>query len=233
MDFFIHKLATGNSDALSHLQFEKFSRGVFSNRAIVQCKNSPKGYSIATTHEYANEFVRFLAGKLGERKTKVSGVIVSTKPLPPNISYESISQFMGIKKYSIEKELSGRELIQICDTVPRAFIGLSFSFEDNELKIKPKAPKSAKPGSDSKDGPKVDFCKLKTRNAEVVKDLFFDIGEFKQAEVNHDFVIEQIITPSDEPDPVKMREKAIRKGKIVRKLVVDGVSTVKEYAISA
>src|SRR3989338_8585986 len=92
MYFFIHKIATGNSDELAHLQFEKFSRGVFKDRAIVQCKNSPKGYSIATTYEYANEFVRYFANKLGDATAVVNGVIVSTKALPASIKYKDISQ---------------------------------------------------------------------------------------------------------------------------------------------
>ena len=117
--------------------------------------------------------------------------------------------------------------------MPRAFLGLSFSFDDNELKIKPKAPKSAKPSSDSEKGPKVDFCKLKTRDKEVAKDLFFDIDDFKQAEVKHEFIIEEITAPSNEPDPIKMREKAVRKGKLIRKIEVDGVKQVKEYVFSA
>ncbi len=234
MHFFIHKIVTGKSDEFAHLHFEKFSRGDFKDRAIVQCKKSPKGYSIVTTCEYANEFVRYFAEKLKDSRAKVTGVIVSTKGLPASIKYKDISQFMGVKKYSIEGEMSGRELIEICDSVPRAFLGLSFSFDGNELKIKPKAPKSAKPASGSgENGPKVDFCKIKTNDSEIIKDLFFDIGDFKQAEAKHTFLIENIDLPSNESDPIKMRERAIRKGKIVRELTVEGIKTKKEYNFSA
>ncbi len=234
MHFFIHKIVTGKSDELSHLHFEKFSKGEFKNRAVVQCKNSPKGYSISTTGEYANELVRYFAGKLGDSKANVTGAIISTKGLPASIKYKNISQFMGVKKYSIEGEMSGRQITEICDSVPRAFLGLSFSFGGNELKIKPKAPKSAKPSSSSDDKElKVDFCKIKTTDSEIVKDLFFDISDFKQAEAKHTFLIENIELPSNESDPIKMRERAIRKGKIVRELTVDGIKTKKDYVFSA
>lgn len=233
MDFFIQKLCSGKTDELAHLQFEKYSRGLFKNKAIVTGKYSKGNYSFATTSEYASEFARACAQELGSNKTKVEGVIISTKALPENIKYGDISQFMGVKKYSISGEMSGNEIISICDAVPRAFIALSFSSGKSELKVKQKAPKSAKPGSDSEDGPKVDFCKLKTTNPEFAKKLFFEVNEFKNAEARHDFNILDIEVPKDEKDPVKMREKAIRKGKIVRKLTVDDKETVKDYSFSA
>lgn len=231
MDFFIHKLCSGKSDNLTHLHFEKYSRGLFENKAIVQAKNSKGNYSFSTTSEYSSEFVRACAEELGDEKTNVTGVIISTKSLPPNIKHGAISQFMGVKKYSISGEFTGRDLISICDSVPRAFIALSFSTNKSELKIKPKAPKSAKPGNNSEKDIKVDFCKLKTTNSEFAKKLFFDVEEFKNAETRHDFEIKEIDVPQDEKDPIKMRERAIRKGKIIRKLKIDGVESRKEFPL--
>ena len=88
--------------------------------------------------------------------------------------------------------------------------------------MKPKAPKSAKPSSPGEDGPKVDFCKLKTTNPEFAKKLFFDVSEYKTAEARHTFEITDIEVPKNEADPIQMREKAIRLGKVIRKLTVDG-----------
>lgn len=232
MDFFIHKLCFGKTDELAHLQFEKYSRGLFKNKAIVQAKYSKDSYSFVTTSEYASEFVRACAEELGSSKARIEGVIISTKALPENIRYGDISQFMGVKKYSISGEMTGNEIISICDSVPRAFIALSFSTPKSELKIKPKAPKSAKPGTSDEDV-KVDFCKLKTTNPEFAKKLFFEVSEFKKAEARHDFNILDIEVPKDEKDPVKMREKAVRKGKIVRKLKVNDSESQKDYVFSA
>lgn len=223
MDFFIHKLYKNNSDALAHLQFEKYSRGSFADRAIVQAKFSKGNYSFVTTSEYAGEFVRACAEELGSKKTKVEGVIISTKGLPENIKHGGISQFMGVKKYAISGEYSGHEILSMCESVPRAFVALTFSTGVSDLKIKPKAPKSAKPSSPGEDGPKVDFCKLKTTNPEFARKLFWEFSEFKVAEAKHIFEITNIEVPTNEPDPIKMREKAIRTGKVVRKLTVDGV----------
>ena len=223
MDFFIHKLYRNAGDALSHLHFEKFSRGVFADRAIVQAKFSKGNYSFVSTSEYSGEFTRACAEELGAKKANVTGVIISTKALPSNIVHHGISQFMGVKKYSISGEYSGHEIISMCESVPRAFVALSFSTGQSELKVKPKAPKSAKPSSPGEDGPKVDFCKLKTTNPEFAKKLLFEVSDFKTAEARHTFEITDIEVPKNETDPVQMREKAIRIGKVVRKLIVDGV----------
>lgn len=231
MDFFIHKLCSGRTDELAHLQFEKYSRGLFKDKAIVQAKISKGNYSFVTTSEYASDFVRACAEELGSDRAKIEGVIISTKPLPGNIKYGDISQFMGVKKYSISGEMTGNEIISMCESVPRAFIALSFSTSKSELKIKPKAPKSAKPGNS--EDVKVDFCKLKTTNPEFAKKLFFDVQEFKKAEARHDFNINDIEVPKDEKDPIKMRERAVRKGKIVRKLTIDDNKSSKEYSFAA
>ncbi|MSS74112.1 hypothetical protein EXS72_00525 [Candidatus Pacearchaeota archaeon] len=223
MDFFIHKLYKNVGDTLSHLHFEKYSRGSFTNKAIVQSKFVKGNYSFVTTNEYSGEFVRNCAEELGTKKTKIDGVIVSTKALPSNIKHNGISQFMGVKKYSISGEFSGDEIIALCDSVPRAFIALSFSTDKSELKIKNKSPKSAKPSSSDKENIKVDFCKLKTTNPEFAKKLFFEVTEYKTAEAKHTFEIVDIEIPKNETDPIQMREKAIRIGKVVRKLTIDGV----------
>jgi len=233
MRFFTETICNGESDALAHLQFEKYGRGTFAQKAVAYCKVSSRKYTINTTSEYARDFIRMLAMEIGSSMTAVEGVIISTKPLPSSINCESISQFMGVKKYSIKGQFTGHQIVSICDSVPRAFVALSFKTPSSELTIKQKTPKSAKPGNDSADKPKVDFCKLKTTNEDIAKNLFFGTHQFKRAEVTHTFVIEEIILPHDEFNPVKMREQAKRKGKIIRKLTVDGKIESRTYQFCA
>lgn len=232
MDFFIKKIFNGEKDELVHLQFQKFSRGEFKGRALITAKNSGSKFSINTTYEYGNEFVRFLAEKLGPEKTKVTGVIVSTKDLDRNINFSEKKQFMGVKQYIIENEMSGDEILNLCDKLKNSFIGLSFNIGDTELKIKPKAPKSGKPSTKAEDK-KANFCKVKTSNQEIINSLIFD-GEtknFKQIEISHDFIINEIIIPDElknEKDYAVIKEGALRKGKVIRKIKVDGKEINKE-----
>ena len=238
MDFFTTKIFSGKTDELVHVQFQKFSRGVFKNRAVILAKQSGSKYSISTTAEYANEFVRYLAELLGERKTQVMGVIVSTRNLDEELEFENKKQFMGIKQYVINTQLSGKEIISLCDRLPNAFMGLSFSVDDTELKVKPKAPKSAKPSTKSEDKPKADFCKIKTTDRALFEKLIFDqeATSAKSIQILHTFMIEDIIISDElkkEKDFALMREKAQRKGKLVRTLTVDGKEIVKKKEFAA
>lgn len=241
MDFFIKKIFDGKSenDESVHLQFQKFSRGNFKDRAIVAAKHNGDKYSVSTTTEYANEFVRVLAEKLGDNKAHITGVIVSTRNLNGELDYQNKKQFMGVNQYIINKEMSGNEILNLCNKLPISFIGLSFEVDDNELKIKPKAPKSAKPSSNGEEKLRVDFCKLKTLDKGIIDNLIFDeeIMEFKEIEIKHDFIIDDITVPSenelkikgiDKNDFAKIRELAVRKGKIIRKIKVDGKDIIKE-----
>lgn len=235
MDFFITKIFEdkATNDELTHLQFQKFSRGEFKGRAVVIAKNSGGKYVISTSAEYGNEFVRFLAEKLGENKTNVSGVIVSTRDLTGELDFVNKKQFMSVKQYMIDKELSGKDIIALCDKLPTAFFGLSFSVGHTDLKIKPKAPKSGKPSTKGEETSKADFCKIKTTDIELVHSLIFDAEahHFKHIEITHEFIIQEIIIGDElkkEKNFALIREKAQRKGKIVRKLKVDGKDIVKE-----
>jgi len=64
---FIKELFDGKSDASVHFQFQKFSRGEFSDRALIKARRSGNKYTISTTAEFANQFVREVAKKTWER----------------------------------------------------------------------------------------------------------------------------------------------------------------------
>lgn len=235
MDFFIKKIFEGNSDELVHLQFQKFSKGTFEDRAMLKARKVKDKYNISTTAEYGNELVMAVAEKLGNGTTNVEGVIVSTRDLSGEIEFSDKKQFMGVKQYKIEKEMSGEEIKALVSKLPKAFFGLSFNTADTELKIKQKAPKSAKPSPKGDKKPNPDFCKVVTQDESLAKGLLFDIdlGKFKSAEIGHAFIIEHIKLPVGETDPALIREKATRKGKIVRVTTVDGVTVKEEKAFEA
>jgi len=233
MDCFIGKIFHEQSDELVHLQFQKFSRGSFRNRAMVKASKSAKGYSISTTAEYANDLVRLVAHRLGTNSTAVSGVVVSTLDLKSKLPSQGIKQFMGIKQYVISGDMSGGDIISMLDNAPEGFFALSFSAGDTILKIKPKAPKSAK-SSTSESGPKINFCSLKTPDEQIVRAVLFDApASWKSILVNHTFNINDIEISPNAKTPEEMRKLAKRKGVIVRKTVVDGKEHVEEKGFVA
>jgi hypothetical protein len=233
---FIEKIFLKKSDRMVHLQFQKFSKGIFDKRAVISAKKSGKKYTVSTSHEFANELVREVAEKLGSEKTVVTGAIVSTADLTGKLDFKEKKQFQGVKRYVIEKEMSGEEILSLADEFPKAFFGLSFSVGDTTLKVKPKAPKSGKPGSKGEDMPKADFCKIVTTDEKIGKGFVFEKEEFKKADIFHTFVIESIEIPEElksSNDFALIREESKRKGKIRRKAIIDGEEIKKEFDFEA
>ena len=90
---FIKKIFEGDVDENVHLQFQKFSKGEFRNRALINAKQSKGKYTIVTTAEFANELVREVAKKLGDNKTQIKGAIVSTSDLTGELEFQDKKQF--------------------------------------------------------------------------------------------------------------------------------------------
>ena len=227
MSNFIKKIYEKNFDDDVHLQFQKFSRGEFKNRAEISAKQSKGKYTINMTAEFVNELVKELARKLGDEKTHVMGSIISTSDLTGKINFKSKKQFQGVKNYGIDGEMSGEEILMLLKEFPRAFFALSFKTNDSEIKTKPKAPKSGKPKA-PKEGEKKkkpDFCKPTTTDKKLAESSVFEKHDFKNAEATHTYMIESIVIPQElkeEKDFAKVREMSRRKGKIIRDAIVDG-----------
>jgi hypothetical protein len=229
---FIKKIVDKKIDESVHMQFQKFSRGEFRDKAVIEAKNSNGKYTIKTSAEFANELVRIMAEKLAENKTQVTGAVVSTNDLAGELEFKEKKQFQGVKRYLIDKEMSGAELIGLLDKFPKTFFALSFSVGDDVLKIKPKAPKSGKPGKGDEDV-KADFCSLKTKDKKIAESFIFEKPDFKQAKINHTFFIDKIEMPDGEKDFAKIREMAKRVGRIMRKATIDEKEMEKEIEFSA
>jgi len=224
---FIKKIFLDKVDESVHLQFQKFGRGEFKNRALINARRSGDKYTLSTTPEFANELVKEIAEKLGNNKTIVTGAVVSTSDLKEKIDFKEIKQFQGVKRYLINKEMSGKEIISLLNQFPKSFFALSFEAGNSKLKIKPKAPKSSKP-KNKEEKPKPNFCKIITNDKELAEDFIFEKPEFKRAEIIHSFIINELIKPEKETDFARIRELAKRKGKIIREAEIDGEKIVKE-----
>lgn len=232
---FIKRVFDEDVDENVHQQFQKFSKGEFRNRAVIHAKKSKNKYTIITTSEFTNGLVRIFAEKLGDERTNVKGAIVSTNDLTGEIDFQDKKQFQGVKRYLIDKEMSGTEILGLLDKFPKTFFALSFSVGDDILKVKPKAPKSGKPGSKG-GAPKPDFCRLKTTDEQLGSSFVFERPDFKKAEINHTFFIEGMVI-SDElkasNDFSKIREECKRKGRIVRKAIIDEQEVISEKEFAA
>ena len=231
---FIKKIFKNQPDNSVHLQFQKFGKGEFRNRALINARKSGNKYTILTTAEFANELVREVAGKLGGNKVRVTGAIVSTNDLKEELDFKEIKQFQGVKRYIIDEEMDGDDILSLLEKFPKAFFALSFNCDKDStsLKIKPKAPKSGKPGKKG-EKPKPNFCKITTTDKMLAEDFVFEVSDFKKAEIDHEFIINEIIQPEGETDYARIRELAKRKGEIIREALIDGKEIRKKMDFEA
>jgi hypothetical protein len=230
----INKIFSKKFDEEVHSDFVKFSKGEFKDRYLVEGKKQKDRWSIKTSAEFANFLVRkCLEGSKG--KIKMTGAIICTMNLSKEVDLpiERVKQFMGIKQMIINGEVEGEKIISLMDKYPRVFFALTFSTPNCDLKIKAKAPKSAKPASGGDKEPKAEFCSVKTGNRAIIDDLFFDNKDFKEIHIKHVIKINDIVLPKGESDPAKVRELAKRKGIIVRKITADGKQSEKEAPFEA
>jgi len=220
----IGKIFSGDCDEEVHNDFVKFSRGVFENRYLLEGKRQASKWAIKSSAEFANFFVSRALGSLSG-SVKVKGAIICTFDLREETEIEvvRIKQFAGVKQHLIDSEVEVEELKKLMDKYPKVFFALTFSFPDGDLKVKAKPPKSGKPGKKGDDeGPKADFCAIKTTDEELVKNLFFDFPNFKEVKIRHTIEVKDIELPKGIEDPREVREKAVRKGIVKRIVAVDG-----------
>jgi hypothetical protein len=227
----IQKIFKEQIDEEVHSSFLKYGRGEYKNKFLLEAKKQTKGYTIKTGPEYVNYLVKKCLEKANE-KTHITGIIVSTTDLREEIPFEikKASNFQGIRKFQIDTEITKEDITNIIEKHPRAFYALSFKGEDFQIKTKAKAPTSGKPGKESDEGPKADFTTLKTSDETIIKELFFDINEFKETKINHTIHITDIIYPKgyETMKPTEIREQSKRKGTIKRNITTDGKTTTTE-----
>jgi hypothetical protein len=219
------KIFEGIIDEEIHNDFMKFSRGEFKDKYIIEAKKQAKKTTIKTTAEFTNSIERICLQNLSG-PTEIRGVIVSTTDLSEELGLpiKKKSNFQGVRKLEIDTEVEPQKILDLMEKYPKVFFALTFKTEEIELKVKPKAPKSGKPGKAKEEGPKADFCTLKTNNPKIINELLFDISDFQTVRIAHTISITDIVYPDnmESLSPKEVREQAKRKGIITRNSIVDG-----------
>lgn len=217
MDTFLKKVMTGRGDSDSHRYFLRFGKGNYARRFLLSFNKSTK-IKIKGSFEWANEFVKFVKA---HKDLKFSGKVLSKE----KVAGKEGRKKAGVFVYEIEES-------SISEFENAYFLLLNANDSDMVLKIKKSLPK---PGKDEE---KIDdsFCVLEidAKYWNAAKEAFFwDVPEGKKCTVEHELKINEIIMPEGEKDPAKIRELAKRKGKIVRKIDIDGKEILKEHELVA
>ncbi len=217
MDSFIKRVLAGKSDADSHRYFIRFGKGDYKRRFLISLVRG-KNIKVKTSFEFANDLVKFVDEN---KKVKFSGKILSKE----KVAGKEGRKKAGVFVYEVS-ECSLKEFQSVY------YYLLDVNDSEIVLKIKKSLPKPGKEADKIDDG----FCSLivEPKYWAALKNAFFwDVPECKKAVIEHELKIKDIIIPKGESDPARMRELAKRQGTIVRKMVVDGKESIKEYSIQA
>ena len=221
----IKKIFNKEFDEEVHSDFLKFGKGEFHDKYLVEGKKQKNKWAIKTGPELVNYIVKRLLQEAND-KISMKGVIVTTLKLEDEIQFpiKKVGNFQGVRKIELNTEVAPQEILDFMEKYPRVFFALSFSVNGNDLKVKPKAPKSPKPSTKGDAGAKADFCTLKTSNPKIVKEIFFDFPNFNEISINHTININQMIYPENveslKPEEIRLQSK--RKGFVKRIVNIDG-----------
>lgn len=211
------KVLEKRTDEGSHRYFVRFGKGNYNRRFILTLSRGKK-IKLKGSFEWASDFARFaqengvqlFSGKVlskavipGKPGKKKAGVVVY------EITNESLKDYPGAYSYLLDADSLG--II---------------------LKSKKALPKPGKDEEKIDDG----FCSLEIEEKywPKLKEAFvWDVPDCKKAVIEHDLQITEIELPKGEKDPVKIRENAVRKGKLVKRMNIDGVDSSKTYDLIA
>jgi len=218
MECFIKKILEGRTDEQAHSQFVRFGKGRYAGRAALSLVKNEK-IKLSGSYEYANDFVLLIA-ELGD--AKFSGIILSKEKLNLQGKVKAGINECGFDGDSSKvKEIKDKAYFMLLDAE-----GLGIG-----LKMKKKLPKLGKSGALKIDDK---FCQLEAdlRYWSKIKEAFlWDLQECKKAKISHEYIIDEIILPKGEKDFEKIRLLARRKGKLIRKLTIDGQEKISEKEV--
>ena len=224
----IKKIFDEHIDEDVHFQFIRFGKGVYKKRFLLGLWKTKK-IKVKTSFEFSNDLA-LLCSVFGD--CKVSGIVLSINDLSGIMSKNDIKGNSEAKKGGAyyqnnipDQELKGEQLMELEKEAYSVL--LDIEGDGFKLNVKKKLPK---PGKSEK---KIDdkFCQLEVDEkyySKIKEDLFWDLPEVKKINVSHELIIDEIIPPKEEKDYAEIRKMAKRKGKIIRRAVIEEKEIIKE-----
>lgn len=233
MECFIKKIFENKTDDSVHRQFVRFSRGSFAGRAALSLQKGEK-IKLGGSFEFANDFSMFAAEISGG---KVTGIVLSKENISSLMSTNGIKGNSETKNGGLfyknnidEQQMSQDNLKKLVDNSYASLLDV----EGSGFSLKMKKKKLPKPGKSGEIKIDDKFCilELDINYWPKLKD-FFMLPDCKKAKISHIYAIEEVTVDKNEKDFAKMRENAKKKGKIIRKMMIDGRESVEEKNFEA
>ncbi len=239
---FIKNIVNNNNDNNNkidnhtHYAFTRYGSGEYPKEEF-KIKKSAKDIKIWAGFEYTNSLLKFITS-LCEGKIKINGVIITQEGIEETLNKYKLDfstkdkrGMRGLKKteYSIEGEITRENLLKMIDELYKFYLFLDINQGERTYKVKKKAVPKIGKETDKFVSATISLSDDKSLKDEFLFDI--DVNDFKEISIFHTYKIDSIIVDEKliEKDPAKARLEAKRKGVLIRKVVVDGVESTKEY----
>jgi len=226
---FIKMIFEGNTDEHVHKKFVRYSKGEF-HKEPFEIKVGSK-IQVRAGAEYLDAIFAYIS-QLVSDDVSVNGVIISKKDIKGELADLDIEpDKISGKKYTIKKDFSAEKFREFIEKFNEYSLLLNINSGDYSVSTKKSIPKPGK----NVEG----FVRAKFQGKDLEflqKEFLFDFqGKFKHAIINHTYVIDNIKVDENlvKEDPVKARIEAVRCGKIIREMQIDGETSQTETELKA
>ena len=245
---FITKIVNGQHDESLHRHFVKYGKGEFDG-PVISIDNKRKNISMSCTFGYEDLLLGAFATFLQEAEYKVSGVILTHKDETEHLSKFEIPSMRykaPLYKVKVNTQLTKQQIKElITPLIYNDYLFLTIKALDKKVKDNFKCKTTFPKPKEQEEGtlPKLDFAKTVIQNTEgtiewivtrAVPEIEADT-KFKKIIVQNKFIINELRLPEDSEkySATELRRLAVRVGKVIRKIAIDGKEIVKEYTFEA
>ncbi len=225
---FIKNIKEQNIDEKTHEKFVRYSVGDFEKEEFI-IKKGASFVQVKAGFEYLSVILELMASLVKEN-VSLDGMIVTKENILSKIKEFGIEpEKVTGKKCIIKEEMSPERFKEFISKFNEYYLLFKLKSGKRSIAIKKSVPKPGKlvEGFVNAKFEKDDLKKIKD---EFLFDL--EVGDFKQASIKHTYVIEELIAPEG-CSPEEARLNAKRKGKIIRKISIDGKEQENEIKLIA
>lgn len=235
-----------------HRHFYRYSRGEFNGPAI-KIRTTSNRIGLKGSFEYEDLVGEIIVSTIpNDQKPEVEGILITGKNISDTIQNlgldwnlkESTGKTKNYKA-KFEEEIDKNTILDAISTFrPNSYLLLSFNLaSDCKVDTKKRIPRpSRKKGLEDDTNKRVQFSKGYIENNEynltkVIDKCLPDFkdelpSEWKKLTLKNIYNIDEIALPKDVENTRMLRIMAIRKGKLIRTLIIDGEETIeKQYSI--
>ncbi len=235
-----------------HRHFYRYSKGVFIGPALKISKTKAK-ITMKGAHEYEDLILETVANTISnsQENFEIKGKLITSSDITNLISELGLNWVLKkstgkTKNYKadIVDQINKDLLLQIVDAFrEKCYLLLSYNRNANcKVTTKKNIPQPSKRKVEDDDVSKrIQFCIGMLNNTDVNLEMMLDLAvpdfkselpnNWKSLTILNNYHIDQIVIPTNIKDSRLVRIMAIRKGKMIRSVEIDGDLIEKQYSI--